>query len=72
MDCWLNLKILATVNGEVKSISVGSSSIDFGRAEAEGRQRTCDLFSERLGGMVSVINSSPEPDKYDKIIDSQN
>lgn len=54
--------------GAPKSVSVSGLSIDFGRANAEGRQRTCELFERLLGVSVQVINVDPKPKEHDRIV----
>jgi hypothetical protein len=56
-------------SGTPQSISVGESSCDFGRADAEGRQKTCELFEQLLGKDIQVINADPEPQEYEQIIE---
>jgi len=55
-------------NGVAESLGVGGYSVDFGRATAEGRQKTCDLFEQILGDEVQVINAEPEPRNSQRII----
>jgi hypothetical protein len=55
-------------NGDVNAFSAGGSSYDFGRANAEGRQQTCDVFERLLGNAIKVINADPEPKPRDRIV----
>jgi hypothetical protein len=52
--------IITTARGSAESIYIGGSSMDFGRAAAEGRQQTCELFQKLLGDTIKVVNVEPE------------
>lgn len=56
-------------NGVAKQIVVSAESVDFGRADAEGRLQTCQLFSKLLGDQVAVVNLDPAPDRHSLIIE---
>jgi len=55
-------------SGTPESLRVGGTSYDFGRAKAEGRQQTCELFERLLSGAIKVINENPEPRERERII----
>lgn len=55
-------------DGQVEAIRVDDSSFDFGRANTEGRQETCDMFAQLLGDEIQVINADPEPREFDQIV----
>lgn len=55
----------------VSSLKVSGYSIDFGRADTEGRQQTCELFESRIGKAVEVVNLDPSPGEREKIIPSE-
>lgn len=54
--------------GRAEALLVGSSSMDFGRADTEGRQATCVAFETLLENVVEVINSDPEPREREQLI----
>lgn len=60
--------IVVGENGIAGAIEVGRNSYEFGRATAEGRQETCDLFRQLLGNAVEVINKDPEPSADERIM----
>lgn len=60
--------IILGENGTAQALRVSSKSYDYGRAETEGRQQTCELFERLLAGTVEVINADPEPRPHDRII----
>lgn len=60
--------ILLGDNGEARALEVGGRSIDYGRADKQGRQATCDLFSKLLNKSIDVINLDPEPSEHDYVI----
>lgn len=51
-----------------ETLLVSGSSFDFGRADEAGRQRTCELFSELLGGSIKVDNIDPRPTDRESIL----
>ncbi len=53
-------------SGDADALRVGGSSYDFGRADADGRQQTCEVFERLLGNTINVINE--EPESYVKIV----
>jgi hypothetical protein len=61
--------IVLAEDGSADSLRVGGSSIDFGRAKAEGRQQTCNVFEQLLGNAIKVINEDPEPKDYERIVE---
>lgn len=56
-------------NSVAKQIVVSAESIDFGRADAEGRLQTCQLFSKLLGDQIAVVSLDPAPDRHSLIIE---
>jgi hypothetical protein len=55
-------------DGEATKLTVGGSSVDFGRADKDVRQRTCEAFGSLLGNHIEVVNLNPEPKDYERII----
>ncbi len=60
--------ILLDSDAIVRGLMVSGKSIDYGRADIEGRQATCHLFEELLHKEIVVINGEPDPRPYDQII----
>lgn len=54
--------------GKPRKFRISGNSIDFGRANAEGREKTCELAATLLSGTVEVVNSDPEPREHEQII----
>lgn len=61
--------IVLDAEGQAAAIKVGGDSIDFGRANSAGRQKTCELFEKHLASTsLQIINSDPEPREHERII----
>lgn len=60
--------ILVGDNGAAEAIVVSAASLDFGRADAEGRERTCALFRQALGSSIEIINEEPDPTSRGRIL----
>ena len=61
-------RIMLGESGAPERLEVSGNSFDFGRANTEGRQQTCDLFQRILGSTIEIVNSYPEPNKNERII----
>ncbi len=62
--------IVLDKSGKPQSVVVDGSSVEFGRANTEGRERTCELFRRLLGGDIGVDNAEPSPREFGRIISS--
>lgn len=54
-------------SGATNTVNVSGNSYDFGRAKAEGRQVTCEMFGRLLGNEIQVLNTDPEPRENEQI-----
>lgn len=61
--------IVLDTEGQASAIKVGEDSIDFGRDDFAGRQKTCELFEKLLASTsLQVINTDPEPREHEHVI----
>lgn len=60
--------ILIDAKGAAEAIVVNATSYEFGRADTEGRERTCELFRQALGSSIEIINEEPDPTSRDRIL----
>ncbi len=61
--------LAADQDGQIKQILVRGRSLDFGRADVDGRKKTCELFKKKLTGTsIEVLNSDPTPRELEATI----
>jgi hypothetical protein len=60
--------ILLNSDGLVQAIALSSASLEFGRADTDGRRETCDMFKRLLRNEIEVMNIGPGPDGPERII----
>lgn len=60
--------IILNKDETVTGLEVSDASLDYGRADKEGREQTCALFAKLLQGRIPIVNVNPTLGKYDKLV----